>query len=326
MALGNPSCGFAQQSNYDSAVAARLAGDPERAVALLESWIVANPADADALVQYGYALLALGRLPEAEAAFRQALGQAPQYADAQQGLSLVMVRRNGELSDDRQGLLSLDVALSSLEAPQSDWSEAGIALAMPAGGRGRFGLDGRWYRRFGIEDVQIGANYTHRAGEDVWLRAGVSATPSPDFRPGVAASGGLDYRLARDLILSLDAEWQDFPLDSIWSFGSGMTRYFDDGRYAVTARARAIVPDSSNVLLGGSLRADFIPRDRTRLFVGGATGPETDLGVVSDTTSVFAGLELPLDGATSMQANIAQDWREIGAERLEVRIAIKLNF
>ena len=67
---------FAQDSVYDRAVAARLAGDPALAVSLLEPWLAAHPGDADALVQYGYALLALGEYDRAEQAFADTLSLA----------------------------------------------------------------------------------------------------------------------------------------------------------------------------------------------------------------------------------------------------------
>ena len=63
---------MSQVSDYDRAVAARLADDPALAVSLLEPWLAERPDDADARLQYGYALLALGRFDEAEAAFQAA--------------------------------------------------------------------------------------------------------------------------------------------------------------------------------------------------------------------------------------------------------------
>lgn len=314
----------AQQSDYDRAVAARLADDPALAVALLDDWLARNPGDVDAWLQYGYALLALGRLDEAQASFEAVLTAAPDYRDASEGLALVAERRRAPVAGQRKATVVLDVALSDLEAPQSDWSEAGLTASLPAGERDTLDIFGTWYERFDLEDVQIGALYTHRAGEDLWLRAGASGTPSADFRPEIAATTGIDYRVAPSTILSFDIGWQDFPSEEVWSLRPGLTQYFGGGRYALNASARAVFAGSNDVLIGGSLRGDYLPRDRTHLYAGVATGPETDLGEVRDTTSLFGGGEVPLTDAISLLGSVAHEWREVGSDRTEGRVGLKL--
>jgi Tfp pilus assembly protein PilF len=78
---------------YDQAVQARMAGDDARAVELLRPVVAADPRNSDAQLQLGLALLGLGRLDEAEAAFRRTLEIAPDYADARLGLARVEQRR-----------------------------------------------------------------------------------------------------------------------------------------------------------------------------------------------------------------------------------------
>lgn len=315
----------AQQNDYDRAVAARLADDPSLAASLLEGWLESNPQDVDARLQYGYALLALGRLDEAERAFRAVLAAAPDYADAREGLALVERRRSAPSEAERSASVIVDFAWSSLDAPQSDWSEAGLAIALPIGVGDTLDLKGTWYERFDLEDVEIGGLYTHRAGEDVWVRFGASGAPSADFRPEIAAIAGLDYRAAGSTVLSIDIGWQDFPAEEVWTFRPGITQYFGGGRFAVNASARAVLAGDDDLLIGGALRGDFMPRDRTRLFLGVATGPETDLGIVRDTTSLFGGGELPLGNSISLIGSVSHEWREVGSDRTEGRIGVKFG-
>jgi tetratricopeptide (TPR) repeat protein len=97
-----PAAAQAGEDPYAQAVSARRGGDPARAVELLQRLLVTEPENADAHLQLGLSLLALGRLDDAEAAFRRTLAIAPDYADARIGLARVAQRR-----DDRQGALAL---------------------------------------------------------------------------------------------------------------------------------------------------------------------------------------------------------------------------
>lgn len=323
VALMNASA-FAQDSLYDRAVTARLADNPALAASLLEDWLAENPDDVDALVQYGYALLALGKLEDAEFAFQKVLRQAPEYADAAQGLALIAERRESERVAGR-GFLLVEGALSNPGGGQDDWQELGVLASLPVGTRTTLDLGGTWYRRFGTEDLELGVLATHRSTENLWLRAGASVTPNADFRPATGISAGFDFRIASGTIASLDSSWQSYPVQDVWTVRPGITQYFGGGRFAVSLHGRIVAADGEDVQVGGTLRADYLPIARTRLFIGAAAGPDTDLGVVRDTTSIFAGGEFPLTQDLSLTGSIAQEWRENGFDRTEGRIGVKLS-
>ncbi|ALE17386.1 TPR repeat [Altererythrobacter epoxidivorans] len=314
----------AQGSTYDRAVAARLSGDAALSVDLLEPWLEEHPEDVDARVQYGYALLALGRFDEAESAFSRVLVTAPEYEDATKGRSLVAERR-ARGSATRSGFILLEGAMSELEGGQSDWKEAGAVLAVPTGERDMLDIRAHWYERFSVEDVELGALLTHRAGENVWLRVGGSITPSADFRPEIGLTAGIDTRLGPSTVLSLDGAWQRFPAQDVWSLRPGITQYLGGGRFAISATANAVAADSDDLLFGASLWADYLPRERERLFFGIASGPETDLGEVRDTTSLFGGGEIPVTQDISLIGSLAHEWRETGSDRTEGRMGIKFS-
>ncbi|GGD65184.1 YaiO family outer membrane beta-barrel protein [Aurantiacibacter arachoides] len=322
-ALALPGAAIAQANDYEQAVELRRT-DPAAAAALLERWLDAHPGDTDALVQYGYALLTLGQLAEAEQAFAAALAIAPGYTDASEGIALIAARR-ADRQETRRGFALVEGALSDLGSGQRDWHELGAVIGAPVGLLGTLEGQVRWFDRFGAEDVELGALYTHKAGENLWLRAGASATPSADFRPEIGLAAGLDYRLAPSSVATLDVSWQRFPAQDVVSLRPGFTQYFGGGRYALGVFGRAVFVDG-DALVGGSVRADWLPADRTRAFVGVASGPETDLGEVRDTTSLYGGGEVPLSATVSLLGSLSREWRATGADRTEARLGVKLAF
>lgn len=313
------------QDDYAAAVAARQAGDHALAVRLLDRWIAQHPRDSDALVQRGYAQLALGELQAAEQDFRAALMLAPDYADARSGLALVAARG----AAPNGGFLIAGGAWSDPGAAGSDWWEAGIGGEMPVSRTLSVGGRVGWYRRFGVEDVEIEARIAAHPSDDVWLRASVGGTPRADFRPERALGAGADFRLAEGpnaTLLSLDASWQRFPLQEVVTLSPGITRYFGKGRWWGTLRGIGIVPENGDLAVGLLGRLDHAPDDRHRYFVGAVNAPDTDLGIVTRSTSLFAGAELPLAAGISLLPSVSHEWRARGLDRTELRVELKAAF
>ena len=327
-ALALPSAALSQQASaYDQAVAARLDGRPAEAATLLRAWLAEHPADVDARLHLAYAELALGNLDEAEAGFRAVLAAAPDYADARAGLEQVAARRANPDFGQRAEL-TVEGALSDLEGAASDWHEAGFRLRLPTGAATTVEAAGTYYRRFGLEDVELTGGLVHRAGEDLWLRAEASAAPSADFRPQWGVGGGLDWRLRGGpaaTVLTLDARHQDFPLQHVTTISPGLVQYVAGGRAWIAAHAFGVIPEGGDLQVGWLLRGDLAPADRYRVFAGIADGPDTDLGVVTDVTSLFGGFEVPLGGRLGLTASVGREWREVGADRTDFRLGFKVG-
>ena len=315
---------LAQATAYERAVTARHSGQPVAAAQLFEEWLTAHPDDTDALVQYGYALLAIGRIDEAEQAFDRVLTLAPEYADANQGLERIAKRRASAI-ETRKAFIQIEGALSKLEPGQNDWREFGIAASVPLNARTTIDARGTWYERFETRDTEFGVLASHRADDAVWLRLGGSFTPSAAFRLEHGLTAGIDFRIAKHTVSSFDTAYQQFPLQTVWSFRPGVTQYFGGGRYALAVHARAVAADGADILVGGSLRGDYFADSHSRIFAGFATGPETDLGEVRDTTSLYGGGEFPVTDAISLSGSIAQEWRAVGSDRTEGRVGLKVS-
>ena len=323
----SPSPAAAQSGPYEEAVAARLDGAPERAVELLEPWVAENPGDIDARIQLGYALLALNEIDAAEAEFRIVLAAAPDYTDAAQGLELIEQRRGGSAVQTRYAYV--EGALSDLSQDRDGWSEVAVGALLPLGENVSSSIRATHYRRFGLEDVELAGGVTLQTSPDSWFRLSGSATPSADFRPRWGLGAGVEHRLtgsSNPTIVGMDLGFQRFPVQDVLLLSPMVTQYLADGRFSVTARGNAVRVGGGSFRIGGLLRADYFAGDRVQFFFGGATGPDTDLGVVTDTRSLFAGGQFPLGRTVSLTASAAREWREDGLDRNEGRLGLRFDF
>ena len=314
------------QNSYEAGVAARQAGQPAEARRLLRNWLSGHPDDVDAKVQLAYAELALGDLDAAETGFADVLRASPEYADAREGLALVAARRTSEPSNAR-GFALVEGAVSDLSGGARNWSEIAGEIEVPAGSV-TLGARAGWYRRFGLEDVEMTGRIGLHPTENVWLRAHVGGTPKADFRPELDLGGGFDVRLGdrSSTVLTFDGSWQRFPVQDVVTISPGVVQYLYDGKAWLTVRGIGVVADGGPLEVGGLVRADYQPNDGWRVFGGAANGPDTDLGVVTRVTGVFGGVEAPLGDRFGVTGSVARDWRDGGFDRTELRLGLKARF
>lgn len=317
-----------EQSDYQAGVAARLAGRPADARNMLATWLQRHPNDVDAQLQLALAELALGNLDAAETGFEEVLAQAPDYADARDGLAAVAARRASAVAPNARRSILVEGAVSDLEGSAADWREAAIDLEVPAGLRGTLGGRAAYYRRFGLDDVELVARAGFHPSDDLWLRVFAGGTPNADFRPEVEFGGGVDLRISHQAatVLTLDAAYQRFPLQDVVTINPGVVQYLPGGKAWITLRGIATVADGGPLEVGGLVRADYAPRENWRLFAGIANGPDTDLGVVTRVTSAFTGLEAPIGKRFSLVGSLSRDWRHVGPDRTEARLGLKARF
>ena len=314
-------------SGYEAAVAARQAGRAAEAKRLLEAWLAAHPGDADAQLQLAYAELALGHVDAAQAGFEAVLQQAPDYADAREGLAAVAARRAAVHNTDR-GYFALEGALSDLTGGARDWTEVAADLQVPAGERATVGARAAYYHRFGLDDVELVARVGLHPSDNVWLRAHAGGTPNADFRPEIELGGGIDVRLSQGnaTVLTLDGAYQRFPLQDVVTINPGLVQYLAGGKGWITLRGIGTVADGGPLEVGGLLRGDYVPAAGWRVFGGVSNGPDTDLGVVTRVTGLFGGVEAPLGNRFGVTGSLSREWRDGGFDRTEFRLGVKAHF
>jgi YaiO family outer membrane protein len=224
--------------------------------------------------------------------------------------------------------LLIEGALSDLQGPASNWHEVALDFEVPAGTRVTVGGRAAYFRRFGRNDVELVARTGIHPSDDLWLRIFAGGTPKADFRPEIELGGGFDLRLSRGAatVLTFDAAYQRFPLQDVVMINPGAVQYLRGGDAWITLRGIASLVDGGPVEVGGLVRVDYVPKENWRLFGGVASGPDTDLGVVTRVTSAFGGLEVPVGHRFSLTGSLSREWRNSGPDRSEVRLGLKARF
>lgn len=348
---------FAQEAPgdiYNRAVAARLAGDAATAADLLRGVVAAEPANADAQVQFGFSLLALNRLDEAERAFKNALHIAPTYADARVGLARIAEQRGDKAaalheldhisqpSPEAQALrqrlqdapaselwqADFDGSYSSLAGPISDWKEVSVQLRRQSGAGHAISGRVEYSRRFDMDDV-YGEILVERKLSDA-ARGYVSfgATASPDFRAKYQVGLGGSLRV-RDggyaTVLTIDAKQSRFANGDVQSVSPGLEQYVK-GVGWLTARWINLFDERGKRRSGYMVRADVQALPALRLFAGTNKAPDTDEGTVVQVKGVFGGVIYDLSDRTVLRASISYDDRETGTDRTQVGLGIGVRF
>lgn len=344
---------------YDRAVEARLAGDHARALALLEPFVAANPANADAQLQLGLALLGLGRIDEADAAFERTLAIAPNYDDARLGLARVEQRRGNWAAAEAelapvpvdhpeavplrrqikaQALagrfsrwrLDVDGAYVPVTRNQPDWKEGSMRATHWPSRATAVSAAVELSRRFALSDAYGEIRVDHRFsnnGGSAYLLAG--GTPNADFRARWQLGAGGEFRIRSGgaaTLLTLDARQARYRIGNIQTLNPGIDQYLANGRAWIGARWINIFDQNGRRHSGWLVRSDLLATDRLRLFAGAAHAPDTSEGVVVDTSSLFGGIAYDVTERLSVRLSLAQDDRESGADRLQLGLGAGMRF
>jgi YaiO family outer membrane protein len=342
-----------QDDPYQAAVQARIAGDPARAVRLLQPIVTADPRNADAQVQLGLAQLALNRLAPAQAAFEAALAVAPGYADARIGLARVAQRRGDRAAalralepvdpgnadaaalrtqlnapEERKWQLDLEGSYSHLSGPQRDWHEAAAQLRYRPDERIAVGGRVEYARRFGLDDVYGELSLDRQIASGVRGYVSFGATAKPDFRPEWQIGAGVSARLHGGryaTVLTLDARQARFAIGDVQSVTPGIEQYLGE-RVWLTARWINLFDERGTHRMGYSLRGDAQVSGKLRLFAGYGDAPDTDEGVVVEVRSVFGGVSYDIGPRTTLRLSLAHENRATGADRTQFGLGLGLRF
>ena len=344
---------------YGQAVEARLAGNHARAVELLKPFVIANPGIADAELQLGLALLALGRLDESETAFRRTLAIAPDYTDARLGLARIEIRRGNlpaaEAQLDRvdptyveagplrrqieagaagvrfdSWLMDVDGAYALLNQDQADWKEASMRVTHWPSRANAVSAAVEVSHRFGLTDVYSEMRFSHRFSNNsgsAYVFAG--GTPNADFRPEWQLGAGGELRIHRGTaatVLTLDVRQARYGAGDIQTLNPGIDQYFAGGRAWIGARWINIFDQVRRHHGGWLLRGDLLATDRLRVFAGVAHAPDPSDGLVVDTSSFFGGLAYEVTERLSIRASLAHDDRVRGPDRLQLGLGGAVKF
>lgn len=338
---------------YAEAVAARQAGDPQRAIELLEPLVASQPDNGDARLQLALAYLAQQRLDDAESGFRQVLAASPAYDDARIGLVWVAQRRGDAVTarrelglvrdqqrpevtalrrqlaeESRRWRLDVDGSYSFVDQ-RSDWKEGAVHL--------RYQLDQRtaitggieYAQRFGNNDVLGDIQIDHRFSDSIAGFVAVGATPGADFLPDWRIALGGSARVIggkNPTVLVFEARQAHYAAGDIQTVNPGIEQYFAGGKFWLTARAINIFDENGKHHLGYTLRGDVLAGERVRIFGGIADAPDTSEGVVVDTFGVFGGVNVQVTERYALRVSLAHEDRASGPDRTQIGLGASIAF
>ena len=319
---------------YAAAVADRRAGRPAQAMAKLQRVLQSRPADVDARLQLGLALLDLGRLDEAQAELTTVRNAAPGYVDAHIGLARVAQRRGDriaaaahaaeasrlgpERSDVRQLViatagpprwrLDVDASHSSLSAGLPDWTEARLAAARRVGDDWTVSGAVERTERFDRVDVYLEGQVSRQfAGGTAYV--GVGGAPDADYRPELALRAGAAWQVAPAFTATIDGSVARFAAGEVSSLQPGIAADLFDGRLGLAIRWINVWDETGDRTEGYAVSARWAVTDRFRVRLDHANAPETSEGTVVDVSSVGAIAEWDLDERVSLRAGVLDEDR-----------------
>ena len=338
------------QSLYRAAVADRLAGRPDAAVAKLEQVLASRPDDVDARLNLGLALLALDRLASAETAFRDVVERAPNYAEAWSGLARIAQRR-GDLNAARslaeqarraapesaeiaalQGALKpgpawrvdLSTARSRLSEGLPDWSETRLSASRRLGAGWAGGLTLEATERFDDTDVYLEArldrNYRRSAAY-----VAVGGAIDADYRPEIALLVGGEVRLGGKLNATLDASIARYPIGTVTGVHPGLATELADGRLRLATRWINVWDENDDYRNGWAATARWQATDRFALRLGYADAPESSDGATVEVSAWNVGTEIGLTERLVLRLDYLSEDRD-AYDREEVSLGFGWRF
>lgn len=337
------------QSLYQSAVADRLAGRPAEAVPKLEQVLAVRPDDVDARLNLGLALLALGRLDEAEVALVEVTRRAPTYVDAWVGLARVRQRRDdlpaarhaaseaarlAPADADVSALLAslepsppwrLDVgaARSRLSGGLPDWTEARVSVSRKLGAWSA-GAAVEVTERFDNTDVYLEARMD-RTLDGGGLYVAVGGAPDADYRPEIAFAVGGQARLSPRIDATLDASVARYPTGTVIGLYPGLRATLPGDRIQLSARWINVRDENGVHRSGYSALVRWKATDRIALRAGYADAPESSEGATVDVKAWNLGADLGVTDRLTLRIGLLSEARE-AYDREELSLGLGWRF
>lgn len=338
------------QALYEAAVADRRAGRPADAVAKLEVVLAARPDDVDARLNLGLALLALGRLDQAEGAFAAVIARSPDYADAHAGLARVAQRR-GDLAGARRESaeasrlapadaevaalarslatgprwgLDIHTSRSALSGGLPDWSEARIAVSRSLGDRWNGALAVETTERFDNRDTYVEARLDRRLRRG-GLYASLGGAPDADYRSELSLGLGGQVRLTDRLSATLDGSAARYAAGRVTTLQPGAVIEVVPDRLQVAARWILVRDETGDDRQGYSIQSRWQMAERLGLRLGYADAPESSEGFTVEVTSWNVGADISLTDRLMLRLGAVSEDR--GAyDRQEGSVGLGLRF
>ena len=354
LAFAVPAAAQTAEEDYQAGVAARHAGNPDEALRRLGRAAEAEPGNADIHLQIGLVYLAIGRLDDAETAFRHVLELAPDYADARLGLARVARRRgdretalaeldrigpgHAEAEELRRQILgtaavrpwrwNVDLDGSYTDVDRlADWQSATLVVQHRVGMDTIVAATADATRRFKRTDVYSEARVDYRFAPGAYVHVLVGGTPDADYRPEYQLGAGAAIRTHGGpyaTVAQLELRQARYPTGDVQTVTPGIEQYLGESAWVTVHWINTW--DRFSHSSGWLVRGDFMPNDRLRLFAGVANAPDLDAGVVIDTQSLFGGVSVDVGEHLTVRLSYGHDDSPGPADRDTLALGMGYRF
>jgi YaiO family outer membrane protein len=195
------------------------------------------------------------------------------------------------------------VSFVDLRGKDGVWSLANAGITINASGSGVTTAEVQRTARPGLENVRSSVRHDEQLSKDTSVYVQATASTGDPLREDWGAGAGVVQRLSKQLQLTLDARAARYstidPAAAKPSFVGlavtpGLIITPKGTPLEIAAQAILLRNDRKDWQLGGAVRATYYIGDRDLLFAGLSRYPENELGVVRQSTSVYAGLRREL--------------------------------
>ena len=307
-------------SAYDRGVSARRAGNSQLAIELLKQATSAEPANADAWVQYGFALRDAGRVSEARNAFREALRLAPEYRDAQEGLASLDRR------EPAGTVLSADLSSTAVKN-SPDWLDLRFGASTNVGDRKTISAALEASRRFGRHDVYGEVRLDERVSRATSYYVLVGGTVAADYRPKWQIGAGGSQRLVGDkapLLATFDGRVARYNDGTTWTLSPGFEQYLAGGKIWLSGKWINVFSHARH-RSGAVGRIDVQANEVVRAFAGFGKAPDLSEGRVLNTTSLFGGAVIALNERIEWRISASREKPSNGLDRTTISSGLNLR-
>ncbi|PCD04096.1 hypothetical protein COC42_07275 [Sphingomonas spermidinifaciens] len=351
----------AQDIDLAPAIAAREAGDFDRAIELLEAADRARPDDPEILRLLGTSYAFARRYDPAIATLTRARALAPRDQDIAlalaraylwsgriapaAGLAATIARddpgnaelpvlaqainraRNADPGFSPRPLIALSQSLARVRVggTRREWADTIVTLAVPLSPRMTLSTDLERENRAGIVDVR-GSVRLDRRFANGFAYVSVSTTPDADFRERWGVRAGGEFAVAPILMLTGDLRYTDFGRGKTVSAEPGVRLNSPSDRWSVALRSINLWDERGDHRAGWALRGEVQPRQRLRLIAGGATYPDTEAGITRRLRSGFVGAILSVSDDVVVRATYEHEDRRDSYVRDTGVIGVSVRF
>lgn len=305
---------------YAMSVQDRLAGRNEAAIEGSRRVLAVRPEDVDARLNLALALMATGRLDEAERELDLVLAQTPDYADARTARDRIT-----DLREDRADWrLNVSTAYSDLSQGLDPWREAVVTISRRTADGSVSGTV-EHAERFGRTDTYVEARLDRVVGRGA-VHGAFGGTPDADFRPEIALRAGAQMPVGtQGLAVILDAGLVRYAVGTVTTLQPGVEYTSPSGTLILGGRWINVWDEGDTYRSGYSLRAVAAIWPDVRLKAGFADAPESSDGTTVDVRSTSLGMEVDLNERLMLLLNGLREERT-AYDRDEITLGFGVRF